>query len=536
MAQTDTDWGDPGQSAPEKTYLQTVREAIHSYSPQAIAQSIWQDPKGAAQTADDAVRAAANTVTFGQADRLAGYLGGTGTDAEVQRSLEARQRSPKASLAGDIAGGVALPGFGAEALAARWGGGLAGRAGAYGLTGAGTGAAQGAGNTYSGDVRDYVTNALIGGALGAGTGAAGGAVFGGRPAVSAAKTPTVDETRAFKNYAYDLLKANPARYDAQHWAQRANEVENAFATRYNFGREYSPGSFKALDQMRQPYAAAVREAPDAISTITPANVDFVRQGLNRIPYGKETKTDIESARHVKRAMDDFLERPPVGAVMPGSEAAAAAAGRTARLARESNAGFERAATSADLIQRAEGRAGAYATPLGIEQALRQEYKNFLLPNVKTHRSRAQEAGYSPTEMNLMDAFSKGVDTPGRNALRAIAGTFGGRGGLTTLGAAGVGGAYFAPGEMSENRLAAAAALPAVGFGARLAGNRIARNAVQKIDETLRQRNPLYQMRVANAPMMPGPGSAPGAAQATRDAITAALLHRQPTPADTDEWR
>src|SRR6187399_507886 len=49
------------------------------------------------QTADDAVRAAANAVTFGMADRLAGLTGG-GTDAQVKLSEEARKRSPYASI------------------------------------------------------------------------------------------------------------------------------------------------------------------------------------------------------------------------------------------------------------------------------------------------------------------------------------------------------------------------------------------------------------------------------------------------------
>ena len=151
----------------------------------------------ALETADDAVRAAANAVTFGGADRLAGYMNSGGpqtlsglitgqkpltydqaVNAEVARSDAARKRSPIASLGGDIAGSVALPGFGAEALAARFGRGALGRFGAYGTTGAGVGALQGAGNTYSGDVPDYVKNALIGGGIGLGTGGVLGSALG----------------------------------------------------------------------------------------------------------------------------------------------------------------------------------------------------------------------------------------------------------------------------------------------------------------------------------------------------------------------
>ena len=153
--------------------------------------------KNVLQTTDDAVRAAANAVTFGGADRLAGAMGGltsgkgygAGVDEEVALSEAARKRSPYASIAGDVTGAVALPGFGAARLAARYGGGALARALAYGGTGAATGAAQGAGTTYTGNPEDYLKNAVLGGAIGAPLGAAGGAIFGRRPAVSAARTP-----------------------------------------------------------------------------------------------------------------------------------------------------------------------------------------------------------------------------------------------------------------------------------------------------------------------------------------------------------
>jgi len=508
--------------------LQTIREGIHQYSPQAIAQRIWEDPKGAAQTADDAVRAAANTITFGQADRLAGYMGGEGTDAEVAKSAAARQRSPIASTVGDVAGGVMLPGFGAEALAARMGGNAAARAGAYGLTGAATGAAQGAGNTYTGNPRDYVTNALIGGAFGGTLGAAGGAAFGARPAITTARTPTVAEQQQFKTAAYDVLKANPARYDAQHLAQRANDVEQRFWTRDNYGRQYSPASFDALDQMRAPYAAAVQASPSAISTVTPANIDFIRKGINQ---NAASETDKASGRIVKRAMDDFLERPPLGAVMPGSEAAARRASAQAVLARESNAGYKRAVVSDAMLRRAEG---ANTSPLDIEAALRREYKTNLAPNKYTGRSPAQNEGFNPAEIGLMTDFSRGVDTRTNNAIRWAAKLADTK--LGALGAAGggVGAGYYAPeGTPIEQRVLMGAALPALGLGVRGAGNRIARNAIRDIDERLRQRNPLYQLRARNAPIV-SPSGSPDAAQAMRDALAATLIKRQVAPDEENQ--
>src|SRR6185436_465270 len=141
-------------------------------------------------TANDFGRAVSNAATFGMANRLKGYISGTGTDEQARLSEEARQRSPYASVVGDVYGSFAIPSLGAGGLAARMGGGALARAGAYGATGAVTGAAAGAGNTYTGNPADYLTNAGIGAAISAPLGAVGGAAFGRGPAVTRAETPT----------------------------------------------------------------------------------------------------------------------------------------------------------------------------------------------------------------------------------------------------------------------------------------------------------------------------------------------------------
>ena len=144
---------------------------------------------------------------------------------------------------------MAIPGFGAEALAARMGGGLAARAGAYGATGALTGAAQGAGNTYSGEAGDYAQNAAIGGALGGALGAAGGSIFGRGPAVSRAQVPTQEELWAAKNAGYDALGNSGARYEQQPLRDLANQTEQQLlADRYHW--RDSPGTWRGIEEAR----------------------------------------------------------------------------------------------------------------------------------------------------------------------------------------------------------------------------------------------------------------------------------------------
>src|SRR3954464_8993905 len=84
----------------------------------------------ALETANDFGRAVSNAATFGMANRLKGYISGTGTDEQARLSEVARERSPIASTAGDVYGAFAVPGLGAENLAARMGGRVLARAGA----------------------------------------------------------------------------------------------------------------------------------------------------------------------------------------------------------------------------------------------------------------------------------------------------------------------------------------------------------------------------------------------------------------------
>ena len=122
---------------------------------QQAASTFWD-------TANDFGRAVSNAATFGMADRAkAGieYLKGNapsygeGVDLQAKATEVARERSPYASIAGDVYGSFAVPTLGAAGLATRMGGGALARGAAYGATGAATGAAQGAGAPIAGNCR-----------------------------------------------------------------------------------------------------------------------------------------------------------------------------------------------------------------------------------------------------------------------------------------------------------------------------------------------------------------------------------------------
>lgn len=139
----------------------------------------WQKPFKAA---DDLVRLAANGMTFGFADKIAGYMGGTGTETERAKTEDARTRAGGAGIAAELGGAIATPaGLAKAGVTATRLPGAIGRLGGLAADGAVIGATDALGND-----RDILTGAAAGGALGA----AGQAVVGlGTKLVSPFRAP-----------------------------------------------------------------------------------------------------------------------------------------------------------------------------------------------------------------------------------------------------------------------------------------------------------------------------------------------------------
>lgn len=503
----------------------------------------WDTIKSGAQTAVDFGTAAAHTATFGldvRRDALAGWLAGdypdysTGLAAEQQKLEKQRQRSPVASIAGDIAGAAAIPGMGGAGLAARGalglrGGSLGARALGYGAEGAAIGAAQGAGNTYTGNVEDYAKNALLGGVLGGVTGGAVGGAFGPRGQVSSARPTTLDEVRRGTDAAYDALRANPTRYDAGQFRTAADQLEQRLLNA-GYIRNYSPGAFAAVDRMR-----LTQGQPNAV--VTPANIDLIRQGVNRIPRGEASAVDRSAGRVVKETLDDFVVNPPTGAVLSNPQVAAEAA-QTARLAREMRAAQERQTMIGNVRGQAELAAQSANSGRNIDNAYRQVTKNYLLSPISPS-AQARLARYSPEEQ----AALRNIPDPNNrfhNTVRTLGNMGGGGGGIGTpllallgAGAAG-GGVGYAMGGDKTNAALGGLALAGGGLGLRSMANRLGRGRIQAAEEMIARRNPLYQQRAANAPMVPRPSalSGPRIGDQTanvRDALTYQLLRMQGMP-------
>lgn len=483
------------------------------------ATSWWDTAKYVGQTADDAVRAAANAVTFGMADRLAGALTpGSSTEEQVRLSEAARKRSPIASIGGDIGGAVALPGIGGRQLAARYGGGLLARALGYGAEGAVLGAAQGAGNTYSGIPSDYLeaakSGALLGGALGAGIGGAFGPRGGMR---STAEVPTTPQLYAEKVANYNDLARSPALYEPSALAARAGDTEAALRAQ-RFHESRSPTSFQALDEMR---GAPTAFPLGAGTPVTPGDIEFIRKGMSHLNPVTDA-TDIASARIVKNALDDFVRNPPPGAVIPGTEAAAAQASALAERARGNYAGYKRGQFFDDLISNAQNAAGSANSGLNLMNQLRQGARSAVRQTQGV--SPASKAGYNQEEIAALRDYARGNSVA--NVLRYASNALGGGGGVAVPVIGGVlggtAGQYVQQNPWMGTILGVAA--PATGLALRMLGNRRANQDILELSNLIRQRTPLYQERVAAAPMAPPAGG--GTAANIRDAITYEMLRQQ----------
>ena len=493
------------------------------------------------QTADDVVRATANAATFGMADRFAGAMNratglteapdySSAVNEEVKRSEAARERNPPAGIAGDVAGvtaqTLAAPALGGAGLVARLGAGPLGRTVAaplvggatreagplaravgYGTVGATVGALQGAGGTYSENLPDYVKNAVMGGVLGGVTGATSGAAFGPRPAMP--RRLSAAELEASKTAKYNALSRNEAEYHPTAIHDLADTAEQRLYNQ-DFGPDYSKKTWEALDMMR---------AVPHDSTVTPANLDYIRKQLNQIPYTEATRTDRRSGGMLKDMIDQFMVSPPPQMVKPGTEAAAAEASRLAEGARGDYAAMRRVQKMEAMRTAAED---AGTTPANL-------VKNFINPNTQGFAKRTR--GFTPEEIDML---RNDIARSGRGPLATLGNFMGGGGGKGNIvapavlsAAGGVAGHYLNQDPVLGG--AVGFGIPVAGMALRHVANQATNAAMERAIARISQRSPLYRDTAAAAMLMPtGTPTAPNAARA-RDAVTFELLRQYQQP-------
>lgn len=223
----------------------------------------------------DFLRTMAEGATLGFADEIVGLFGG---DAEASRARmdRIRTRNPGATMAGEIAGAIAVPGLGAARAfkALRGGGGILRTGGAGAIVGTGEGAIMGAGQSEG----DRLGGAARGGAAGAFT---GGLLSGGGSVLSRLASP---------------LRPNRSI---------ANEALRDIVDATGIERRNVPARVRAL-----PEGSVVADVSPVTQAVTPR---AVRQAPGLLAAGGPARRVIERAnpqafRAVRRAVWEPLEQ------------------------------------------------------------------------------------------------------------------------------------------------------------------------------------------------------------------------------------
>lgn len=227
----------------------------------------------------------------------------------------------------------------------------------------------------------------------------------------------------------------------------------------------------------------------ANATFTAANLQTVREILRSVAqnFNQNAAKDQLAASRVIKGFDDFLPNVDASAVLAGSPAATQKLFETGRgnysAAMRSNSitgELDRATTG--ILERAEGRAQAANSGRNLDNTIRSKVESLL-------EKPKEVSGFSDAEMAALAQVRDGGT--GRNTARYLGNLFGGGGGIgqagiAVTGAAAGGAAGGLPGAMMGLIPAA------IGSGAKVTANALARKDLRSADEMMRMRSPLYE--------------------------------------------
>lgn len=348
------------------------------------------DPAGNFQKLDDVVRTASNGATFGLADRFAGFMNGTGTDAERAQSAGATERlgpmAPVAEIGGSVLTGGGLSKLGLTATRLP---GVIGKYAGMAIDGSLFGAAQAAGNG-----EDVGAGAEAGAAFGA-AGQAGGKLLSSLMKKMPA-TMSKDELYAAGSAAFKRARDTGVIFTKDSIGLLRDKIYKDFAE-MSFHPKLQPGAavaFEELDRLAQG-----------------GHVDF--QGLKTareiasdafIPGNK--KNNALTGAIIKQ-IDNFAMQAPPEHILTGDAGAASQAVTEARK-------YWHMASKLDTVDKLLERAGRRAARTGsggnIENTTRQEMSKLL-------DSEKKSRGFTKDEMSAVDNAVVGTKT--RNTLRQL---------------------------------------------------------------------------------------------------------------------
>jgi len=405
----------------------------HQQMPTAFQQAIGD--------ADGAMRIAADSMTFGGADRLAGRLNGTGADHERQLTEQARNDAGPIGNAVDIGAGSLVPMHaGAEGLtlAGRFGtdmlGGVRGliaRIGLAGFEGAGYGALNAAGHGQ--DIGHGAEFGALGGVGGnvLGEGVAAGTQKIVNALAKKAPTRTVADFMAAKDAAYKAAESEGVKFAPQAVDRLSNAADDALSS-VGFSNQ-SPGS--TLQELA-PGALAAKNNINAHQglDLSLSDMENIRK-VAGAAFRPGNKTNNSATGSMINSIDDLFLNPNPGDVVSGDSVAAGAALKDARNYYHQGSKLQKVES---LFDRGEAKADASGSGGNFQNATRQQLNKIL-------QNKGWDRGFTPDELGAVKNFVKGGNT--QNIMRAVGAMAPAGNALMKAawgGAAGIGGLAYSP--------------------------------------------------------------------------------------------
>lgn len=301
------------------------------------------------------------------------------------------------------------------------------------------------------------------------------------------KVPTADAIQAAAKAGYKQAEGMGVVYSSDALAQAAGAARQQMEGQ-GIVKILAPKTFSILHDLENPPAGSV--APYT------GGVDAARKALQRIKsdYGASTSgEEREAARRAVAALDAFVENPPPQAVLAGPSAAVAA---TSKEARGNAAAVFRSSDLTGIGQSAELRSWAANSGVNLDNQIRSRVASLLL-------DPSRLSGFTPTEQAALKGIVKG--TVPTNALRMFGNMLGGGGGL---GAAVSGTIGASAGAAAAGPIGALVgpAVPAIGYGLKVAENWRTKAALQEADIATRARSPFAQQQSKGVPPTMSPSA------------------------------
>ncbi len=413
---------------------------------QAPAPQAQPEGRGIFRRVDDAVRGAADMLTFGMSDEISAGLGSLtgiggqqgGYDANLAAQRERDSQGGVERFGGQVAGALMLPGAASRTVMGAAGkGALAG--GAYGF-GSGEGGAVERGK-----------NAAFSAGIGAGAGGilkAGSNALGNRAAAKA--IPSIDDLRKTSQAGYGAAEAAGVIVRPEGMRRVAIETVNDLA-----GDGYHPEL--------QPRIGTILKEMERLgnTNTTYKGLDTLRKMVGQVAASPEPAERAMAVRIIQR-LDDYMGNLTPDDVITGNASQAATG---IRQGRENWARMRRAEMVDTAKIKAERRAASTGTGGNLENAMRQNVRGIL-------DSPKRSRGMTPAETAMAEKVVRGTGT--QDALRLVgrmSPTTGGLSAMLNVGATAINPALAIPG--------------AVGMGAKMLADRITKRNVERLSQMIR---------------------------------------------------